>query len=82
MLEQQLRGKGLRRAPEQLAIPIVRYARRKSTSSTSWLEVPWVWRVAGFVPLLDWVLLAVALVRGRRIRFVPAMPVFNRGGQI
>lgn len=74
-LEQQLRRHGLRQAPASLVDPVMRYARNRGTRRrVAWLDARWVWRVAGFVPLLDWVLLAVALLRGQTVRLMPIVP--------
>ncbi len=69
-LENQLRRNGLCQAPASLADPVMRYAR----SRVAWLDTRWVWRMAGFVPLLDWILLAVAVLGGRRVRLTPIVP--------
>ena len=81
MFEEELRQKGLLRAPERLDAPVMHYARDRSVRGASLLESPWVWRAAGFVPLLDWALFIAALLRGQRIRIVPVMPGIILGGQ-
>lgn len=79
MFEDEIRKKGLVRAPDALTEPILRHARDQVSHEFHWLDVPLLRIVAGFVPFFDWAILATALVRGERVQILPVAPGLSRG---
>jgi len=74
MIENELKNKGLRSAPASLDGPILEHARGRAENPITWFDDPWLRFAAGFVPFLDWALLAASFFQGRHIQITPTVP--------
>ena len=74
MIEHEIRKKGLIQAPGALDAAVLRYARKNVAEPLDWLDNALLVRIAGYVPLLDWALIAAALLSGKRMRITPIVP--------
>ena len=74
MIEHEIRKKGVIVAPESLDAAVLLYARKSVRRRGFRLDILLLRMTIGYVPFLDWGLMASALLRGHRIRVAPAIP--------
>jgi hypothetical protein len=74
MIEHEIRKNAVIAAPESLDAAVLLHARKQIKRPVFRLDILLLRLTIGHVPFLDWGLVAIAVLRGHRIRVTPAIP--------